>query len=125
MDESNSSTVRSDRVDVEASKTENIHVQVTTIRLTKDNYLHWSAAITMGIVGWGQITYVNGKKTEPLEASPAWDMWFLEDNQVKTCIVNFVSSDIQSLILRKKTARDMWVILEQMYGQKKKDVHFL
>ncbi|KAF3781164.1 hypothetical protein EJ110_NYTH37178 [Nymphaea thermarum] len=53
----------------------------------------------------------------------AWDTWFLEDNQVKTWIVNSVSSDIQPLILRKKTARDMWIILEQMYGQKKRKVH--
>ncbi|KAF3782327.1 hypothetical protein EJ110_NYTH34631 [Nymphaea thermarum] len=29
---------------------------------------------------------------------------------------------VYPLILRKKTARDMWVILEQMYGQKKKVV---
>ncbi|KAF3784918.1 hypothetical protein EJ110_NYTH29198 [Nymphaea thermarum] len=116
-----SSAVPTNRADVEVFKTENIPVEVTTIRLTKDNYLRWSAVIIMEIVGWGRISYVNRKKTEPPEVSSTWDMWFLEDNQVKTWIVNSVSSNIQPLILRKKTARDMWVILEQMYGQKKKD----
>ncbi|KAF3781165.1 hypothetical protein EJ110_NYTH37183 [Nymphaea thermarum] len=76
----------------------------------------------MGIVGRGRVAYVNGRKIEPAETSVAWDIWFLEDNQVKTWIVNYVSSDIQPLILRKRTARAMWVILEQMNGQKKKIV---
>ncbi|KAF3771980.1 hypothetical protein EJ110_NYTH59043 [Nymphaea thermarum] len=115
MVESTSSVVSTDQP--------NIHVQVTTIRLIKDNYLQWSAAFTMGIVGWGRIAYVNGKKIEQYENSPAWGTWFFEDNQVKTWIINSVSFDIQPLILRKRTVRDMWVILEQMYGQKKKDVY--
>ncbi|KAF3793856.1 hypothetical protein EJ110_NYTH09120 [Nymphaea thermarum] len=88
----------------------------------------------MGIAGRGKIAYMNGRKIEPTKTNVAWDTWFLEDNQVKTWIVNSVSPEIQPLILRKRTARDMWVILEQMYGQKKKvvqvyqlmkDVYFL
>ncbi|KAF3792508.1 hypothetical protein EJ110_NYTH11371 [Nymphaea thermarum] len=111
---SDASTVSTDRADVGVLKTENVPVQVTTIRLTKDNYLRWSAAITMGIVGRGRINYVDGKMTEPPESSSAWDTWFLVDNHVKTWIVNFVPSDIQSFILRKRTPRDVWVILEQI-----------
>ncbi|KAF3780415.1 hypothetical protein EJ110_NYTH36805 [Nymphaea thermarum] len=83
MDELDSSAVSTDWVDVRVFKTENISIQVTTIRFNKDNYLRWSAAITMGIAGLGRIIYVNGKKTEPLEASPTLDMWFLEDNQIR------------------------------------------
>ncbi|KAF3778189.1 hypothetical protein EJ110_NYTH43956 [Nymphaea thermarum] len=76
----------------------------------------------MGIVGRGRIAYINGRKIEPTETNVAWDTWFLRDNQVKTWIVNSVSPEIQPLILRKSTARDMWVILELMYGQNKKIV---
>ncbi|KAF3777030.1 hypothetical protein EJ110_NYTH46996 [Nymphaea thermarum] len=70
----------------------------------------------------GCIVYVNGRKVESVETNVAWDAWFLEDNEVKTWIVDSVFPDIQPLILHKRTARDMWVILEQMYGQNKKDV---
>ncbi|XP_031502189.2 uncharacterized protein LOC116265604 [Nymphaea colorata] len=119
MAASSSSTVNTDQSEIGAYRTENVPVQVTTIRLTKENYLPWSAAMTMGIAGHGRIAYINRRKPEPVETSGVWDTWFLEDNQVKTWIVNSVSADIQPLILRKKTARDMWVILEQMYGQKK------
>ncbi|KAF3771833.1 hypothetical protein EJ110_NYTH59407, partial [Nymphaea thermarum] len=67
--QSTSSTVNTGQTDVGVSRTENIPVQVTTIRLTKENYLQWSAAITMGIAGRGRIAYVNGRKTEPVETN--------------------------------------------------------
>ncbi|KAF3795165.1 hypothetical protein EJ110_NYTH05805 [Nymphaea thermarum] len=121
-DSSSSSTVHTNLPDVGSTRTDHVPVQVTTIQLNKENYSWWSAAITMGIAGRGRIAYVNGRKVEPVEGSMAWDTWFLEDNQVKMWIVNSVSSYIQPLILRKKTARDMWVILEHMYGQKKRKV---
>ncbi|KAF3773916.1 hypothetical protein EJ110_NYTH53578 [Nymphaea thermarum] len=78
----------------------------------KENYLQWSAAITMGIAGRSRIAYVNGRKIEPVETSVAWDTWFLEDNQVKTWLVNSISFDIQPLILHKRTARD--IIMSQI-----------
>ncbi|KAF3784895.1 hypothetical protein EJ110_NYTH27565 [Nymphaea thermarum] len=121
-DSCSSSTVHTNFPDVGSTRTDHVPVQVTTIQLNKENYSRWSAAITMGIVGRGRIAYVNGRKVEPVEGSMAWDTWFLEDNQVKMWIVNSVSSEIQPLILCKKTARDMWVILEHMYGQKKRKV---
>ena len=39
------------RVDVGVPRSENFRVNVTTIQLSKDNYLRWSAAMTMGIAG--------------------------------------------------------------------------
>ncbi|KAF3776687.1 hypothetical protein EJ110_NYTH47623 [Nymphaea thermarum] len=82
-DSSSSSTVHTNVSDVGSTRTDNVPVQVTTIQLNKENYLWWSAAITMGIAGRGRIAYVNGKKVEPVEGSIAWDTWYLEDNQVK------------------------------------------
>ncbi|KAF3781807.1 hypothetical protein EJ110_NYTH35685 [Nymphaea thermarum] len=122
MAESSSYTVNISQTEVGGIRTENIPIQVTTIHLAKENYIQWSAAMTMWIAGRGRIAYINGRKIEPAETNVAWDTWFLEDNQVKTLIVNSVSPKIQLLILRKRTARDMWVILVQMYGQKKKIV---
>uniref|UniRef100_A0A5K1AIL7 Uncharacterized protein n=1 Tax=Nymphaea colorata TaxID=210225 RepID=A0A5K1AIL7_9MAGN len=71
MAESTSSTVNTDQADVDATRIENIPIQVTTIRLTKENYLQCSAAITMGIAGRGRIAYVNGRKIKPVETSAA------------------------------------------------------
>lgn len=57
-------------VDSIVMKPENIPIQVTTIKLTKDNYLHWAAAIKMTIVGRG---CVNGKKKQPGEDESWWN----------------------------------------------------
>ncbi|KAF3771921.1 hypothetical protein EJ110_NYTH59159, partial [Nymphaea thermarum] len=78
---------------------ENVLVQVITLRLTKENYFSWSPAMTMEIDGRGRMAYIDGSNPGPARTSDVWHTWFLEDNQ--------------------KTAWDMWVILEQMYGQKK------
>lgn len=67
----------------DSSKVENVPIQVTTIRLTKDNYLQWSAVITIGIARRGRIGYITGRKIPPAEIDPTLDTWYLEDNQVK------------------------------------------
>ncbi|KAF3794298.1 DNA repair protein [Nymphaea thermarum] len=110
------------QTEIGAARTENVPMQVINLRFTKENYFSWSPAMTMGIAARDRMTYIDGSNPEPVRTSGVWRTWFLEDNQVKTWIVNSVSPDIQPLILRKKTARDMWVVLEQMYGQKKTDI---
>lgn len=64
-------------------KAENILVQVTIILLTKDNYLTWSIAITIGILGRGKYDYMAGSVQPLTRADPSCEIWFLEDNQVK------------------------------------------
>ncbi|KAF3772686.1 hypothetical protein EJ110_NYTH57253 [Nymphaea thermarum] len=102
------------------SKTENVPIQVTSIRLTKDNYLSWSAALEIGITSHGRLSYITGDKPAPSKSDPQWATWALEDSQVKVWIISSVSSDIQPLILRKPTSFDMWTVLAKMYGRKKR-----
>ncbi|KAF3773109.1 hypothetical protein EJ110_NYTH56002 [Nymphaea thermarum] len=122
MAESSSSIVNTNHAEVEASKTENIPIQVTTIRLTKENYLQWSAAITMGIAGRGQIAYVNGRKTKLVETSAAWDTWFLEDNQMynqkkKTIQVYQLMKDVYVLRQRDLSMADFYAALKSKWEE--------
>ncbi|KAF3771704.1 hypothetical protein EJ110_NYTH59760 [Nymphaea thermarum] len=103
-----------------APKSENLPVQVTSIRLTKDNYLSWSAALEIGITSRGRLPYITGDKPTPNKSDPQWATWALEDSQVKVWIISSVSADIQPLILRKPTSFDMWTVLARMYGRKKR-----
>ncbi|KAF3782038.1 hypothetical protein EJ110_NYTH35234 [Nymphaea thermarum] len=66
-----------------ASKAKNVPIQVTSIRLTKDNYLSWSAALEIGITSRGRLSYITGDKPAPLKSDPQWETWALEDSQVK------------------------------------------
>ncbi|KAF3771590.1 hypothetical protein EJ110_NYTH59390 [Nymphaea thermarum] len=102
------------------TKSENLPVQVTSIRLNKDNYLSWSAALEIGITSHGHLPYIRGEKPALSKTDPQWETWALEDSQVKVCIISSVSADIQPLILRKSTSYDMWTVLARMYGRKKR-----
>ncbi|KAF3782466.1 hypothetical protein EJ110_NYTH34294 [Nymphaea thermarum] len=85
---SSSSTVNTNQTEIGAVRPENVPMQAITLRLTKENYFSWSPAMTMGIAGCGQMTYIDGSNPEPARTSGVWHTWFLEDNQVKTWIVN-------------------------------------
>lgn len=56
-----------------SGRADNVPVQVTTIWLTKDNYLQWSATITIGIAGRGRFAYIAGHKPPPPENDPQWE----------------------------------------------------
>ncbi|KAF3772361.1 hypothetical protein EJ110_NYTH58161 [Nymphaea thermarum] len=101
-------------------KSENVPVQVTSIRLNKDNYLSWSAALEIGITSRGRLPYITGERPAPSKTDPSWATWALEDSQVKVWIISSVSADIQPLILPKSTSYDMWTVLARMYGHKKR-----
>ncbi|KAF3773241.1 hypothetical protein EJ110_NYTH51104 [Nymphaea thermarum] len=87
-------------------KSENVPVQVTSIRLNKDNYLSWSAALEIGITSRGRLPYITGERPAPSKTDPSWAQcypyrrpdrytirygsdnigwatWALEDSQVK------------------------------------------
>ncbi|KAF3773378.1 hypothetical protein EJ110_NYTH55446 [Nymphaea thermarum] len=102
------------------TKSENLPVHVTSIRLNKDNYLSWSAALEIGITSRGRLHYITGERPAPSKTDPQWATWALEDSQVKVWIINSVSADIQPLILRKSIVYDMWTVLARMYGRKKR-----
>ncbi|KAF3772394.1 hypothetical protein EJ110_NYTH58076 [Nymphaea thermarum] len=102
------------------TKSENLPVHVTSIRLNKDNYLSWSAALEIDITSRSRLHYITGEKPAPSKTNPQWATWALEDSQVKVWIISSVSADIQPLILRKSTAYDMWTVLAKMYGRKKR-----
>ncbi|KAF3771916.1 hypothetical protein EJ110_NYTH59175 [Nymphaea thermarum] len=42
---------------------------VIALRLTKENYFPWSAAMTMGIAGRGRIAYIDGRNPKPAKTS--------------------------------------------------------
>ncbi|KAF3771493.1 hypothetical protein EJ110_NYTH60190 [Nymphaea thermarum] len=102
------------------TKSENLPVHVTSIRLNKDNYLSWSAVLEIGITSRGRLHYITGEKPAPSKTDLQWATWALEDSQVKVWIISSISADIQPLILRKSTAYDMWTVLARMYDSKKR-----
>lgn len=48
-------------INLSVIKDDNVHVQVTTFKPTKKNYIHWAAVIKMRIAGRDRIDYINGR----------------------------------------------------------------
>ncbi|KAF3775490.1 hypothetical protein EJ110_NYTH50284 [Nymphaea thermarum] len=63
------------------TKSENLPVHVTSIRLNKDNYLSWSAALEIGITSRGRLHYITGERPAPSKTDQQWATWALEDSQ--------------------------------------------
>ncbi|KAF3776023.1 hypothetical protein EJ110_NYTH38918 [Nymphaea thermarum] len=103
-----------------APKSENLPVQVTPIRLTKDNSLLVRCPRDWDNEPWSSPLYITGDKPAPSKTDPQWANWALEDSRVKVWIISSVSADIQPLILRKPTSFEMWNVLARMYGRKKR-----
>lgn len=59
-------------MDTGVNRPENILVQVTTIKLSKDNYIKWYAAIKVGIASHDRIFYIN-RKVKQDEKDTNWN----------------------------------------------------
>ncbi|KAF3787785.1 hypothetical protein EJ110_NYTH22367 [Nymphaea thermarum] len=73
-------------------KGENVPVHVTSIRLNKDNYLSWSAALEIGITSRGRLQYITGEKPAPAKNDPQWATWTLEDSQGDSSVASFYAA---------------------------------
>ncbi|KAF3778631.1 hypothetical protein EJ110_NYTH43082 [Nymphaea thermarum] len=73
-------------------KGENVPVHVTSIRLNKDNYLSWFAALEIGITSRGRLQYITGEKPAPAKNDPQWATWTLEDSQGDSSVASFYAA---------------------------------
>lgn len=55
------------KLEVYSTEGSSSRIQVTTIKLTKDNYLKWYIVITMGIAKRGRIKHITGRRLPPPE----------------------------------------------------------
>lgn len=87
-------------------------VQVTVVCLTKGNYLWYSAAIIIGIVGRDSFTYIIGRNSLLLKQILHGELGSLKKTS------KMWTSCMQ--IFKPLYFKDMWVTLKQMNGQKKR-----
>ncbi|KAK0571978.1 hypothetical protein LWI29_024352 [Acer saccharum] len=91
-------------------------VQITNIRLNRDNFLCWSLAMRMYIYGRGKIGYLTGDKTEPEKTIAQHATWDAKNSMVMAWLVNFMEKDISANYIGYSTANDMWDNLSQIYS---------
>lgn len=102
---------------------ENIHIQLPPVKLNDSNYLDWAAAIKTFISAKKKVGYINGKVKAPSTEDQKYEEWEYNDSIVRTWILSSVTDGQLKYIVRKSSAREMWLILEEMYSEKSNPVN--
>ncbi|KAF3780759.1 Retrovirus-related Pol polyprotein from transposon TNT 1-94 [Nymphaea thermarum] len=98
---------------------------LVSIKLNKDNYLHWRGQIQTLMRSQGLMKYVDGSLLAPsqyieaanrIEENPAYESWHRSDQLALSWIMVTVSEQVLGQILHVETAHEAWVELERSYG---------
>ncbi|KAH9744843.1 retrotran gag 3 domain-containing protein [Citrus sinensis] len=109
------STSTSSPTQTQTLNTDTHPVQITIIRLNRDNYLRWSQSIRMYIRGRGKLGYRTRDKKATATEDPMYATWDAENSIVMTWLVNSMDEDISSNYLCYSTATKLWDNMNQMY----------
>lgn len=72
------------------------NVQIITIRLKGDNYLHWFQSFWLYICGGGKIGYLTDEKNAHTKIDLSFATWDAENSIVMTWLVNSMTEEICS-----------------------------
>ncbi|KAK0608432.1 hypothetical protein LWI29_030576 [Acer saccharum] len=98
------------------------------LKLTKSNYLLWTAQLRPFLIGHGLYHYVDGTAPAPTPTVLAIDdgtaapnltylKWFQQDQLVVSYLVATMTKPMLSLIVGKATALEMWLCLKDNFSQ--------
>ena len=84
--------------------------------LNGDNYNHWKKAMEIALVAKNKLGFVLGHCVKPTAVN-LLSHWERCDKMVLSWIMNAVIKDIGLSILFSATSRDVWIQLEQRFGE--------
>ena len=73
----------------------------------------WKRAMTIALSTKGKLCFVDGSLTRPALTSPDLKKWTRCNDMVMSWILNVLGKNIADSIIYAKTARQMWVELEE------------
>lgn len=97
---------------------DNPGMQVTTVVLNDTNYNQWHRSMEIALASKLKLGFVDGSYTQPPTNSPLLIYWLRCNNIIISWILNSVSIDIRNSIVYLKSARTMWLDLEDRFVQR-------
>ncbi|KAL0299191.1 UNVERIFIED_CONTAM: Retrovirus-related Pol polyprotein from transposon RE1 [Sesamum radiatum] len=85
--------------------------------LTKHNYLTWSYAVKRALRAKLKLGFIDGTCVKPHMTDPLFEHWVRVDSMVTTWILNCISKEIVNSFMYAKSARTLWLDLEERYGE--------
>ncbi|KAL0364470.1 UNVERIFIED_CONTAM: Retrovirus-related Pol polyprotein from transposon RE1 [Sesamum angustifolium] len=91
-------------------------ILVSTL-LTKSNYLTWSYAVKRALRAKMKLGFIDGTTMKPHSTDMFFEQWIRVDSMVTTWILNCISKEIVGSFMYAKSARTLWLDLEERYGE--------
>ncbi|KAL0435392.1 UNVERIFIED_CONTAM: hypothetical protein Sradi_0247100 [Sesamum radiatum] len=89
---------------------------IVSTLLTKNNYLTWSYAVKRALKAKLKLGFVDGTYAKPSVIDPFFEQWIRVDSMVTTWFLNCISKEIVGSFMYAKSARTLWLDLEERYG---------
>ncbi|GKV32528.1 hypothetical protein SLEP1_g41125 [Rubroshorea leprosula] len=90
---------------------------LVTQLMTGNNYPTWSRAITMAFEAKNKLGFVDGTIPEPSATSARYTIWKHCNSTVLSWLLNAVTKEIANSVVFMKTARAIWLDLNERYSQ--------
>jgi len=97
---------------------DNPGMQLVSNPLTLNNYLLWSRSMLIALKAKNKVGFVNGTCKKPdTEDADAYSQWTFVDSMVISWILNSMVKELHEAYMYSNTARDLWVELEEKFGE--------
>ena len=86
---------------------ENVSFPISSHRLNGNNYLLWSSLVFMFVSGKAKDEYLTGEITPPKPKDASYRKWKLENNMVKSWLINSMVNEIGENFLLYETTDEI------------------
>ena len=82
-----------------------------------ENYMQWKFSIQLALGAKKKTGFIDGTSKQPDPPGNEYDEWISNDCMVRSWLLNAISKDIVGAFIFSTTARELWLELEEHFGE--------
>lgn len=92
-------------------------VTITNQKLHGNNFLPWSRAVELFIVGRGKKEYLSEKTPIPAETDEKFHTWEAENSMIMSWLLSSMTPEVSNTFMLYPTAAAIWKATKEMYAK--------
>lgn len=93
-------------------------VTITNQKLDGNNFLAWSRAIELFIVGRGKKEYLSKKMVVPAESDSKFATWEAENSVIMSSLLGSMTPEVSNTFMLHPTAASIWQTTKEMFSKR-------
>ena len=81
-----------------------------------ENYLSWSRAVFLSLIGRNKFGFLDGSIPTPDLSHPLYNAWHRANTTILSWMVNSLSKDLATNVMYIHTARDLWIDMRDRFS---------